>query len=147
MAEFCTPSYTGCLHPVAHHQGLWLCTHTYLHTETFGNDYKIGSRADAGICGWAHSYVATGVTSVVTSVTTAGGRVGWLPDNLNQGRLDLYYTVLVLLSAVNVLFFLVVAHSYQYKKVRRCAAGTLPFNFFNKISQDGRHVVLCYGSS
>jgi len=54
----------------------------------------------------------------VTSATTAGGRPGWLPDNLNQGRLDLYYTVLVLLSAANVLFFLLVAHSYQYKQAR-----------------------------
>ena len=143
MADFCTPSYTGCLHPVAHHQGPSLCTHTYPDTKTLGNDYKIGSRADAGGCGWAHSYVATGVTSVVTSATTAGGRVGWLPDNLNQGRLDLYYTVLVLLSAVNVLFFLVVAHSYQYKKVRRCAAGTLPSYFLKSISQHGRHVALC----
>ena len=53
----------------------------------------------------------------VTRATTAGGRRGWLPNNLNQGRLDLYYTVLVLLSAANVLFFLVVAHFYQYKKV------------------------------
>ncbi|KAK9827716.1 hypothetical protein WJX81_004356 [Elliptochloris bilobata] len=62
------------------------------------------------------NYVATGVTMAVTSATTAGGRRGWLPDNLNQGRLDLYYTVLVLLSAANMLFFLVVAHFYQYKK-------------------------------
>lgn len=65
----------------------------------------------------ARSYAATGVTSVVTSATTAGGRPGWLPNNLNQGRLDLYYTVLVLLSAANVLFFLLVAHFYQYKQV------------------------------
>lgn len=70
--------------------------------------------------------MATGVTSVVTSVTTAGGRPGWLPNNLNQGRLDLYYTALVLLSAVNVLFFLVVAHFYQYKQVRLCIAGPPP---------------------
>ena len=54
----------------------------------------------------------------VTKATTAGGRRGWLPNNLNRGRLDLYYTVLVLLSAANVLFFLLVAHFYQYKKVR-----------------------------
>ena len=54
----------------------------------------------------------------VTKATTARGRRGWLPDNLNRGRLDLYYTVLVLLSAANVLFFLAVAHFYQYKKVR-----------------------------
>ena len=66
----------------------------------------------------ARSYVATGVTMAVTRATTAGGRRGWLPDNLNRGRLDLYYTVLVLLSAANVLFFLLVAHFYQYKKVR-----------------------------
>ena len=68
--------------------------------------------------GWRCSYVATGVTMAVTRATTAGGRRGWLPNNLNRGRLDLYYTVLVLLSAANVLFFLLVARYYQYKKVR-----------------------------
>jgi hypothetical protein len=64
------------------------------------------------------SYVATAVTSIINSVTTANGSLGWLPDNLNQGRLDYYYVVLVVLSVLNVFFFIFVAHFYKYKKVR-----------------------------
>ena len=36
-----------------------------------------------------------------------------------QGRLDLYYTVLVVLSVLNVLFSIAVARFYKYKKVSR----------------------------
>lgn len=63
------------------------------------------------------SYVATAVTSIVNSVTTQNGSLGWLPNNLNQGRLDYYYVVLVILSIINVGFFVIVAHFYKYKKV------------------------------
>lgn len=63
------------------------------------------------------SYVATAVTSIVNSVTTRDGSLGWLPNNLNQGRLDYYYVVLVLLSIINIFFFIFVAHFYKYKKV------------------------------
>ena len=85
---------------------------------------RLAAQRRRGRAARARSYVATGVTSVVTSATTAGGRPGWLPNNLNQGRLDLYYTVLVLLSAANVLFFLLVAHFYRYKQARaRARAG------------------------
>lgn len=63
------------------------------------------------------SYVATAVTSIVNSVTTRDGSLGWLPNNLNQGRLDYYYVVLVILSVINIFFFIFVAHLYKYKKV------------------------------
>lgn len=43
--------------------------------------------------------------------------MGWLPDNLNQGRLDYYYAVLVVLSVLNIFFFIFVAKLYKYKKV------------------------------
>ncbi len=52
-------------------------------------------------------------------VTTKNGSLGWLPDNLNQGRLDLYYAVLVVLSVLNIFFFIIVAKLYKYKKVSK----------------------------
>ncbi|CAL8471217.1 g10759 [Coccomyxa elongata] len=63
------------------------------------------------------SYVATAITSIVASVTTRGGSVGLLPDNLNQGRLDYCYVVLVIMSVLNIFFFLIVAKLYKYKKI------------------------------
>ena len=50
-------------------------------------------------------------------MTTRNGSLGWLPDNLNQGRLDLYYVVLVILSVLNIFFFMIMAKLYKYKKV------------------------------
>ena len=35
-----------------------------------------------------------------------------------QGRLDLYYVVLIIMSVLNVFYFLIVAHFYKYKQVR-----------------------------
>ena len=52
-------------------------------------------------------------------MTTKNGSLGWLPDNLNQGRLDLYYVVLVILSVLNIFFFIIVAKLYKYKKVSK----------------------------
>lgn len=43
--------------------------------------------------------------------------MGWLPNNLNQGRLDLYYVILIILSVLNIFFYLIVAKYYKYKKV------------------------------
>ncbi|EIE19573.1 PTR2-domain-containing protein [Coccomyxa subellipsoidea C-169] len=63
------------------------------------------------------SYLASAVTSIVASATTKNGAVGWLPNNLNQGRLDYYYVVLVIMSVLNVFFFISVARMYKYKKV------------------------------
>lgn len=63
-----------------------------------------------------------------SQVTTKNGSLGWLPDNLNQGRLDYYYVVLVILSVLNIFFFIVVAKMYKYKKV-------------TKVKPDVKHVV------
>ena len=58
-------------------------------------------------------------------MTTKNGSLGWLPDNLNQGRLDLYYAVLVVLSVLNIFFFIIVAKLYKYKKVSKaCRNGS-----------------------
>ncbi|KAK9918205.1 hypothetical protein WJX75_002247 [Coccomyxa subellipsoidea] len=63
------------------------------------------------------SYLASAVTIIVASATTKNGAVGWLPNNLNQGRLDYYYVVLVIMSVLNIFFFIFVARLYKYKKI------------------------------
>ena len=80
-------------------------------------------QADPGAPGPAlHAAGHCGILTISTclcmlQVTTRNGGPGWLPDNLNQGRLDLYYVVLVIMSVLNVFFFIYVAKAYQYKKV------------------------------
>ncbi|CAF1859248.1 BnaC04g32850D [Brassica napus] len=37
------------------------------------------------------NYLSTFLATVVTKVTTTGGRPGWIADNLTRGHLDYYY--------------------------------------------------------
>ncbi|CAN7037192.1 unnamed protein product [Brassica rapa subsp. trilocularis] len=39
------------------------------------------------------NYQSTLLVTVVTKVTTTGGRPGWIADNLNRGHLDYYYYI------------------------------------------------------
>lgn len=54
--------------------------------------------------------------SVVSSRWDPAGQ-GWLPKDLNQGRLDLFFLCLAALMLLNLLLFLWVAARYEYKAV------------------------------
>ncbi|XP_010558361.1 PREDICTED: protein NRT1/ PTR FAMILY 8.2-like [Tarenaya hassleriana] len=62
------------------------------------------------------NYLSTLLVTVVTSVTTSGGRLGWIPDNLNRGHLDYFYWLLAILSLLNFLVYLLISKWYTYKK-------------------------------
>ncbi|KAL5102433.1 hypothetical protein RYX36_006761 [Vicia faba] len=66
-------------------------------------------------------YLSSLLVTIVTKVTTMKGGPGWLPDNLNYGRLDHFFGLLAGLSLVNFVVFLVVSKFYTYKK----SVGTL----------------------
>ncbi|KAA8549510.1 hypothetical protein F0562_001194 [Nyssa sinensis] len=56
-------------------------------------------------------YLSTTLTDLLRGVTR------WLPDNINEGRLDNVYWVLVVGGALNLSYFLVCAWLYKYKDV------------------------------
>lgn len=62
------------------------------------------------------SYLSTLIVTIVTSVTTKGGKPGWIPDNLNEGHLDYYFWVLASLSFLNFLVYIACVYRYKYKK-------------------------------
>ncbi|KAJ4704493.1 protein NRT1/ PTR FAMILY 8.1-like [Melia azedarach] len=62
------------------------------------------------------NYLSTLLVTVVTKVTTRHGKLGWIPDNLNQGHLDHFYWLLAILSVVNFLVYLWIAKWFTYKK-------------------------------
>ncbi|MED6118861.1 hypothetical protein PIB30_006651 [Stylosanthes scabra] len=63
--------------------------------------------------GMAAGYVLSSlVFRVVEKVTSRGGNEGWISDNINKGRYDKYYWVLVMLSAINILYYLVCSWAY-----------------------------------
>ncbi len=58
------------------------------------------------------SYLSSLLVVIVQSVSTFGGGAGWLPDDLNAGRLDAFFLLLAALMALNALFFVWVCRRY-----------------------------------
>ncbi|XP_050214230.1 protein NRT1/ PTR FAMILY 2.7-like [Mercurialis annua] len=56
-------------------------------------------------------YLSTGLIAVVEKVTN------WLPDNINEGRVDNVYWVMVGLGVINFVYYLICAHLYTYQNV------------------------------
>ncbi|XP_076926363.1 protein NRT1/ PTR FAMILY 8.1-like [Bidens hawaiensis] len=67
------------------------------------------------------NYLSSLLVTIVMSVSTKGGKPGWIPDNLNRGQLQNFFWLLSALSVVNLGAYLVVAKWYTYKR----AVGTL----------------------
>ncbi|VVA25435.1 Hypothetical predicted protein, partial [Prunus dulcis] len=62
------------------------------------------------------SYLSTMLVNIVTDVSTRDGKAGWIPDNLNYGHLHYFFWLLACLSVMNLLFYLLVARWYTYKR-------------------------------
>lgn len=59
--------------------------------------------------------VCTSILQLVTSVTSRGGAQPWIVSSINQSRLDKYYWMLTVLSALNFFAFFYVSLAYTYK--------------------------------
>ncbi|VAH17975.1 unnamed protein product [Triticum turgidum subsp. durum] len=70
-------------------------------------------------------FFSTVTVTIVHKVTGHGprGSGGWLADNLDQGRLDYFYWLLAVMSAINIIFFTMAARGYMYKEKRLADAG------------------------
>ncbi|WVZ57582.1 hypothetical protein U9M48_007948 [Paspalum notatum var. saurae] len=70
-------------------------------------------------------FFSTLLVTIVHKVTGHGGRGrgGWLADNLNDGRLDYFYWLLTVISAINLVLFTLAARGYVYKEKRLADAG------------------------
>jgi len=62
------------------------------------------------------NYLSSFILTVVTFVTTRGGKTGWIPDNLNEGHLDNFFWLLAGLSFLNLLVYMVCATRYRSKR-------------------------------
>ncbi|XP_038699136.1 protein NRT1/ PTR FAMILY 6.2-like [Tripterygium wilfordii] len=63
-------------------------------------------------------FLSSFLVSIVKKVTGSNGGEGWLADNINRGRLDCFYGLLAILSAINFVVFLVCAAWYKPQKPR-----------------------------
>ncbi|KAF7120877.1 hypothetical protein RHSIM_Rhsim13G0090900 [Rhododendron simsii] len=62
-------------------------------------------------------YLSTAVVGIVQRKTN------WLPDNINEGRMDKVYWVLFGLGGVNFVYFLICAWFYKYRGLAKAADG------------------------
>ncbi|XP_047330166.1 protein NRT1/ PTR FAMILY 8.3 [Impatiens glandulifera] len=62
------------------------------------------------------NYLSSFILTVVMSLTTVGGKGGWISDNLNNGHLDYFFWLLAGLSLINMIFYVFCARSYKQKK-------------------------------
>lgn len=61
------------------------------------------------------NYLSSFILTVVTAITTRGGHLGWIPDNLNQGHLDRFFWLLAGLSFLNMVVYIFCAKLYKSK--------------------------------
>ncbi|GLT37637.1 hypothetical protein SLA2020_119410 [Shorea laevis] len=61
------------------------------------------------------NYLSSLLVTIVTSVSTKNGKVGWIPDNLNYGHLHYFFWLLTVLSVVNLVVYVLIAKWYTYK--------------------------------
>ncbi|KAL6970088.1 hypothetical protein U1Q18_029793 [Sarracenia purpurea var. burkii] len=62
------------------------------------------------------NYLSSFILTIVTSLTTKGGKDGWIPDNLNKGHLDYFFWLLAGLSFLNMVVYVFCAKMYKQKK-------------------------------
>ena len=63
------------------------------------------------------SYLSSVVVTVVHHVTGTHSKPDWLTNNINAGRLDLFYFLLAGIGSLNFVYFLYCAQRYQYKSI------------------------------
>ncbi|KAJ7552485.1 hypothetical protein O6H91_06G057200 [Diphasiastrum complanatum] len=68
------------------------------------------------------NYLSTLLVTIITHVTRHGSSPGWIPNNLNRGHIDYFFWLLAVLSAINILFFILGANWYTYKNVERTSS-------------------------
>ncbi|CAL4897382.1 unnamed protein product [Urochloa decumbens] len=74
--------------------------------------------------GFAIASYASGLMVTVVHRTTGGrnGQPDWLTQDLNQGRVDLYYLLIAAMAAVNLVYFVFCARWYRFKESDDAAA-------------------------
>ncbi|KAK9678305.1 hypothetical protein RND81_11G202400 [Saponaria officinalis] len=66
-------------------------------------------------------YLSSVVVTIVTVITTSGGKTGWIPDNLNKGHLDYYFCFWTGFTFLNLLVYVLCAMKYKHKRLKHVA--------------------------
>ncbi|XP_008807861.3 protein NRT1/ PTR FAMILY 2.11-like [Phoenix dactylifera] len=87
--------------------------------EFYYKQFPENMRSVAGsllFCGIAiASYLSGLLVTIVHNTTGAYGKENWLAEDLNKGRLDLFYILIAVIGVINFFLFLAFAKWYRYK--------------------------------
>ncbi|XP_015690739.2 protein NRT1/ PTR FAMILY 2.13-like [Oryza brachyantha] len=61
------------------------------------------------------NYLSTAMVNIMRRVTTRDGQSSWLTDDINLGKLDYFFYFIALMGVLNLIYFLICSHYYQYK--------------------------------
>lgn len=88
--------------------------------EFFNRQFPENMRSIAGslfYCGMAgSSYLSTLLITVVHNSSSKSASGNWLPEDLNKGRLDLFYYMLAALEIMNLGYFILCSKWFKYKE-------------------------------
>lgn len=94
----------------------------YFYNESPDNMRSLGIAFYVSVLG-VSSFLNSLLITIVERITTEGGHQGWLVNNLNKCKLDYFYWLLAILSAINLCCYVYIAHIYTYKKVKQTVSG------------------------
>lgn len=69
------------------------------------------------------NYVSSIIVTIVMKASTGGVVPGWIPRNLNRGRLDMFFFLLAVLTAADFVVYIVCAKWYKYTRFEDRTAG------------------------
>ncbi|KAL8526748.1 hypothetical protein ACS0TY_015816 [Phlomoides rotata] len=72
------------------------------------------------------NYLSSLLVIIVMDISTMDGGKGWIPDNLNYGKLHYFFWLLGVLSVVNLGVYLVAAKWYTYKRALGASNDVMP---------------------
>lgn len=70
------------------------------------------------------SFLSSLLITIVESITGKGSK-NWFVSNINRGHLDYFYWLLAALSAMNLIWYILLAHLYEYKEVESINSSNL----------------------
>ncbi|CAM0884307.1 unnamed protein product [Alopecurus aequalis] len=61
------------------------------------------------------NYLSTALANITRKVTSRDGHKSWLTEDINHSKLDYYFYLIALMGVLNLFYFLICSHYYQYK--------------------------------
>ncbi|KAF6137374.1 hypothetical protein GIB67_036411 [Kingdonia uniflora] len=91
------------------------------HLEFFYDQAPESMRSTASALFWTSisvgNYISTLLVSMVHKYSAGPGGSNWLPDNLNKGKLELFYWLITILQVINLVYYVLCAKFYTFKPI------------------------------